>query len=198
MCIRDSYIPHREIVKDQRYTTKMRIVYNASARRIGNISLNDALESGPCLLPKIFDIIVRFRSYKYAIISDIKAAFLQIRVAEEDRNYLRFLWVDDIAKEEPQIVVKRFTSVLFGLTSSPFLLNATIATHMKQYFHINEPVIKQFLRDLYMDDVISGTQSVDEGFKFYLFSKSRMLEGGFELRKWQSNSLELLGKIREH
>ena len=80
------YIPHREVIKEGRDTTKMRIVYDASAKRVGLPSLNDLLETGPCLLPKIFDVVIRFRTYKYAITSDIKAAFLNIRIAKEDRN----------------------------------------------------------------------------------------------------------------
>ena len=127
------YIPHREVICDDKDTTKMRIEYDASAKRFGP-SLNDCLETGPCLLPRIFNILVRFRSYKIAITSDIKSAFLDIRVDERDRDYLRFLWVDDIRKEEPEIVAKRFTSVIVGVNSSPFLLGATIETHMKKYY----------------------------------------------------------------
>ena len=53
--------------------------------------LNEFLKAGPCLLPKILDILVRFRAYKYGLTSDIKAAFLNIRDVEEDRDFLRFL-----------------------------------------------------------------------------------------------------------
>ena len=85
------YIPHREVVKGDRKSTKMRIVYDASAKRSGQPSLNDCLKTGPCLLPKIFDVVVRFRCYKYPLVSDIKSAFLNIRIAKEDRDHLRFL-----------------------------------------------------------------------------------------------------------
>ena len=84
------YIPHREVIREDKDTTKLRIVYDASARNDGP-SLNDCLETGPCLLPKIFDILTRFRTYKYALTSDIKSAFLNIRVDPEDRDFLRFL-----------------------------------------------------------------------------------------------------------
>ena len=192
------YIPHREVIKEGRNTTKMRIVYDASAKRVGHPSLNDSLETSPCLLPKMFDVIIGFRSYKYAITSDIKAAFLNIRIAKEDRNYFRFLWVDDVTKSHPEIVIKRFTSVLFGVNSSPFLLNATIATHMKQYLDINETFVIKFSRDLYMDDSITGTQDISEAFDFYIFIKTLMLEGGFDLRKWHSNSSKLREAVREY
>ena len=92
--------------------------------------LNEFLKAGPCLLPKILDILVRFRAYKYGLTSDIKAAFLNIREVEEDRDFLRFLWISNFVENEPEVVVKRFTSVVFGLNCSPFLLGATIKDHM--------------------------------------------------------------------
>ena len=123
------YIPHREVIRKERDTAKLRIVYDASAKMKNKPSLNDCLQVGPCMLPKIFDIMVRFRCFKYALTSDIKSAFLNIRIKKEERDYLRFLWISDIHEDNPKIVVKRFTSVIFGVNSSPFLLNATIVTH---------------------------------------------------------------------
>ena len=125
------YIPPREVIREESSTTKLRIVCDASARIKNQPSLNDCLEKGPCMLPNIFDIIIRFRCFKYAVTSDIKSAVLNIRVSDIDRDFLRFLWNDDIHKDNPEIVTYRFTSVAFGITSSPFLLGATILVHMK-------------------------------------------------------------------
>ena len=124
------YLPHRNVEKEYRKTTKTRIVYDASAKRLNNPSLNECLEAGPCQLPKVFDILVRFRAWKFALIADIKSAFLNIRIHENDRDYLRFLWIDEILKENSNLVVKQFTSVPFGLKCSPFLLGGTISYHM--------------------------------------------------------------------
>ena len=184
------------MVKENRDTTKTRIVYDASAKRRDNPSLNDCLESGPCQLPKIFNILVRFRAHRYALICGIKSAFLNIRINERDRNFLRFLWIQDIEKEDPEIVIKRFTSVVFGLTSSPFLLGATLNHHMRKYEDINPKFIDQFLNDLYMDDNITGFDDLIIGFDYYLYVKTLMKEGGFIVRKWLSNCQELSKKIK--
>ena len=193
------YIPHREVIREDRSTTKMRIVYDGSAKRKGRPSLNDCLETGPCMLPLILDIVIRFRWNKVALTSDIKSAFLNIRVAEKDRDYLRFLWISDIFQEEDfEIIIKRFTSVLFGLNSSPFLLMSTVKTHMMQYINVNMEFVLQFLRDLYMDDSVTGTQLTDTGFDLYLFIKTSMKEGSFDLRKWNSNDAGLLKRIRDY
>ena len=135
------YIPHREVVRD-RETTRVRIVYDASAKVKDRISLNDCLETGPGLLPKIFEILVRFRCFKYALTSDIKSTFLNIRVKEEDRDFLRFVWATDIINSDPTFIIKRFTSVLFGLNSSPFLLGMTIIVHMSRHSETYKEVVK--------------------------------------------------------
>ena len=96
------YLPHHPVIRDDKNTSKVGIVFDASAKGMGP-SLNDCLYKGQQLTPLIFDILLRFRSYAIALTVDIEKAFLQISVAEEDRNYLRFLWFDDVFKNEPTI-----------------------------------------------------------------------------------------------
>ena len=88
------------------------------------------LETGPCLLPKIFEILRRGRCHKFILVNDIQSAFLNIRIKETDRNFLRFLWIDDLEKNNPNVVIKRFTSVVFGLNCSPFLMSGTAQNRM--------------------------------------------------------------------
>jgi hypothetical protein len=129
------------------------------------------------------------------MISDIEKAFLMVSIAEVDRNVLRFLWVDDISKEKPEIIVLRFTRVVFGVSSSPFLLNATIAHHIGQYEIVDPTFVQRFLENIYVDDLSAGGASVSDTYEFYVKSKLRLAEGGFNLRKFMSNSKELMNKI---
>lgn len=55
------YLPHRPVVKESSSTTKIRPVFDASAKGVNGVSLNDCLETGPCLLPSLVEIILRFR-----------------------------------------------------------------------------------------------------------------------------------------
>ena len=147
------------------------------------------------MLQKIFDVLVRCRSYAYAVTSDIQSAFLNIRVNENDRDYLRFLWIDDIHRADPLIIMKRFTSVLFGLGPSPFLLGATVSTHMEKYLDEYRTLVKKFLRDLYMDDSVSGAQTKKNAIEWYKVCGRLMKEGGFILRKWISNDDDIQESI---
>ena len=67
-----------------------------------------------------------------------------VGMAEEDRDVLRFLWVDAIVKLSPEIGVLRFTRVVFGVVSSPFLLNATIKHHIERYKEADPEFVEKF------------------------------------------------------
>ena len=124
------YLPHRPVIREDKETTKIRAVFDASCK-VNVPSLNECLYSGPNLLARIFDILIRFRQNRIGILADIKQAFLKIPISSEHRNYLRFLWFD---VESGEMIVYRFLRVFLGLTSSPFLLNATIKHHLNKYY----------------------------------------------------------------
>ena len=74
--------------------------------------MNDCLYTGPSLTPDMLDILIIFRLHPVAVVADIEKAFLMVSVRENDRDVLRFLWVDDVELEEPSVVVYRFTRVV--------------------------------------------------------------------------------------
>ncbi|XP_028397211.1 uncharacterized protein LOC114521021 [Dendronephthya gigantea] len=188
------YIPHHAVIRRDKETTKLRIVYDASAKTSGP-SLNDCLYTGPTMTQNIMDIILRFRSHKVAFTSDIEKAFLMIAVSEADRDVLRFLWFDDVWSEQPEIIILRFTRVVFGVSSSPFLLNATINHHIEQYRAQDPAFVERFLRSIYVDDLNSGGNNDYSAYTLYKKSRLRLAEGGFNLRKFVTNSPELMKKI---
>ena len=133
------------------------------------------------------DILLRFWSYPVALTADIE----KISVAEEDRNSLRLLWVDDITKSDPVIQAFQFTRVIFGVSSSPFLLNATVDYHLKRFVDAKPELVNLKLRSIYVDDIVMGSDDIDTAKKLYRESKSIFHEGGFNLRKFSTNEPEL-------
>ena len=77
------YLPHHPMVRRDKDTTKLGVVYDAPARSSG-ASLNDCLHAGPKFDQRIFDILLRFRIYPIAFIADIEKAFLMISLSPED------------------------------------------------------------------------------------------------------------------
>ena len=191
------YIPHHEVIRVDKDTTKLRIVYDASARSGKNsLSLTNCLYAGPPLSPLIYDILLRFRVHKTALIGDIEKAFLNVSVHPEDRDYLRFLWVDDVTSSHPNLQVYRFARVAFGVSSSPFLLNATIHHHFTSA-DISKKFAERVLKSLYVDDFVGGDDSDNSVFEMYENLKSSFKSGGFNMRKWVSNSEALQKRIEQ-
>ena len=96
-------------------------------------------------------------------------------------DVLQFIWVDDISKDLPALRVYRFTQVVFVVSSSPFLPNATIHFHLEKYIETNEGLLQQLLRSTYVDDIISGGRTEDKVFELYATSKKLFHEGEFNL-----------------
>ncbi|XP_017470739.1 PREDICTED: uncharacterized protein LOC108362309 [Rhagoletis zephyria] len=127
------YMPYKPVYRDDKVTTKTRIVFDASSSEPEGLSLNEHLNSGDNLVADLLKTLLRFRLNKIAMTADIEKAFLQIEVAANDRDALRFLWYERTPTSKfrrPKIVEYRMTRVTFGVTSSPFLLAATLRHHL--------------------------------------------------------------------
>ena len=190
------YLPHHAVIRKDAVTTKVRIVYDASAKESKRgVSLNDCLHVGPSLNPLLLDILLRFRENRIALVGDIEKAFLNVEVDQRDRDFLRFVWVENINEANCKIDIYRFCRVVFGLNASPFLLNGTIRHHLSKYAAIDPKFVEKLVNGFYVDDLVTGENSVKEAVVLFENSKERMASGGFKLRKWLTNNAELREKI---
>ena len=121
-----------------------------------------------------------------AMAADIEKAFLMVSMAEGDRDVLHFLWVKDVKRALPKIVVLRFTRVVFGIT-----VNATIKHHVEKYSATHPEFVNTFLKSIYVDDVSYDADDEDAAFELYMKSEKILAEGGFNLRKFVTNSTRL-------
>eukprot|EP00794_Sanderia_malayensis_P016265 gene16265-biopygen13818 len=183
---KEFYIPHKPVVRELAESTKTRIVYDASARANDNApSLNDCLETGPPLQNLIWSIFVRNRFKPVALAGDLQKAFLQVRIREQDRDALRFHWIKN--KDPSQVEVYRFTRALFGLVQSPFLLGGTIEEHLKSCESEYPEEVKEIWKSLYVDDVITGANNVQELQHLKESAVEIFGRAQFKLHKWHSN-----------
>ena len=187
---KEFYMPHRAVIRENAESTKLRVVYDASARAYdGAPSLNECLHTGPPLQNELWNVIVRNRFHPIAVAGDVRKAFLQIRVKEAERDALRFHWIKD--KSTGELEVLRFTRVVFGLAPSPFLLNAVIQQHLESVQSEYPGTVQEIKNSLYVDDLIAGdtTREGAQQLKHYaveIFNRAR-----FTLHKWHSNVSEL-------
>ncbi|GFW52325.1 integrase catalytic domain-containing protein [Trichonephila clavipes] len=117
-------------------------------------------------------ILNRFRLGKIGVISDIRKAFLQISLHENDTNFLRFLWWEGGYSEKA--VIYRHRRVVFGISRSPFLLAAVLNHHFKQAPEHLEKAAEKLKDSMYVDNSVASVDSSEE------------------LESFQRNSTELL------
>lgn len=87
------YIPHKPVIREEAASTKVHVVYDASAKaHLTAVSLNDCLYPGPTLQNKLWNVLVRSCILPIAVVGDLKQAFLQVQIRETDRDALWFYW----------------------------------------------------------------------------------------------------------
>ncbi|UYV62603.1 hypothetical protein LAZ67_2001287, partial [Cordylochernes scorpioides] len=177
------YLPHRPVYKRNSHTSRIRPVFNASARKRGKLSLNDCLDKGPNLIEIIPRLLNKFRKYEVGVSSDIEKAFLQIGIKEEDRDYLRFLW----HTEDGRLITYRHKRVVFGITTSPYFLKATLSLHLDKAPEHLKITAEQLKSSFYVDNCLSSFQNVEETEKFVKESTELLSTACFNLRDWVSN-----------
>ncbi|CAK9799110.1 hypothetical protein ANTPLA_LOCUS1901 [Anthophora plagiata] len=183
------YLPHHAVIKESSETTRIRVVFDASARTSTGISLNDTLLNGPNLQDSLYKLLLRFRSYSYVLTADIEKMFRQIRVHPNDRIYQRILWRD--SRDKP-IKTFQLNTVTYGTTAAPFLAVRCLqqlADDERDKFPVAAAIFKN---DFYMDDLLTGASTRELALKIREETIGLAKLGGFNLRQWTSNDESLI------
>ena len=182
------YISHHGIVKDSA-TTPLRVVYDCSAKQSSNDpSLNDCLMSGPSLVNDLLSVLIKFRSYEHACISDIEKAYLMVGLDVNDRDATRFLWPENPSDKNSPVNVYRFKVVFFGGTCSQFLLNISLKKLLRNF---DNSITKDIDNSLYVDNLAYSCKHQEIIIEYYNASNSLLSSAGFTLREWATNSRAL-------
>jgi len=152
------YLPIHGVFKDSSTTTKVRPVFDASARTSTGASLNDTLERGPNLYPLLTDILLRFQNHAIAYSADISKMFLEIKLQPQERDLHRFLNRNQAGK----LVDCRMTRVTFGVRCSPFLATQVIRDLAVNHSESHPEASRTILESFYVDDYISGSSTLEE------------------------------------
>jgi len=126
------YLTHFPVVKKDRSTTKVRIVFDTSAKYNG-IALNDVIYQGPKLQNNLFDVLLRFRRYPVSLACDIAEIYLRVELDPKDRTCHRFLWRDIYMNMKQKPERYEFNRLVFGINSSPFLVQFVSQFHAECY-----------------------------------------------------------------
>ena len=185
------YLPHHGVQKKSDPDRPTRIVWNGS---FGRLSLNSQLSEGPNLIRDLLGCAIRLRMHPIAITADVKGMFLQFKILPEYFKYQRFKY-----RKNPKDPIQDFylSRCTFGLRDSPSKSCSITRLHAQKY--LNDPDLceaaKSIERNIFMDDFLSGADSVEEGFKLYQDVLKIMADAGLPMVKWTTNSKELKARF---
>jgi hypothetical protein len=188
------YLPMHAVYKASSSTTKIRAVFDASARSSTGVSLNDTLLVGPTMHPPLVDVLLRFRLHPVAITADISKMYRAVELADSDKDLHRYVW-----RSDPNESLKdyRMTRVTFGVSASSFAANMSVKQNAIDYSHEYPMAAEVVKKSFYVDDCLTGATDSKSALILQQQLTELFSRGGFVLRKWNSNDPSILEKIPE-
>ncbi|XP_059222185.1 uncharacterized protein LOC131996637 [Stomoxys calcitrans] len=195
-CSRDStrfyYLPHHAVIKPESTTTKVRVVFNASSSTSNGTSLNDVLYPGPVLQKDLTILILKWRFFQFVFNGDISKMYRQILVNPSHASFQRILF-----RRSPDLPIQDYElrTVTFGVNCAPYLAIRTLLQLAEDVQSIY-PLASDILRNsMYVDDALVGAHSVSDAIGARLQLVQALKSAGFQMRKWTSNSRDILSDI---
>ena len=149
------YVSIQHVVKPENKTTRMRLVINSSLKcpKTG-LSLNDMMMKGPNVLGNIWELLMRFRGYRYGLVSDISKAYHSLKTGMLEKHLRRVVWRN--GKKGAVWKVYSFMVVAFGDRIAAVLLQIAIRITSEVYKDIDLVASHKLLSDMFVDDLTSG------------------------------------------
>lgn len=184
------FLPHHGVIRESSTTTKLRAVFDASAATTSGLSLNDILMVGPTVQDDLLSILLRFRQHKYVISGDIEKMYRAIDVIASQRSLQQIIF-----RADSNLPLKTYSlnTVTYGTASAPYLATKCLVSLAATT--TNQTVKSSIERDFYVDDYLSGDNSISGVVELSREVSSILASANFHLRKWQSNSPLVLAQI---
>lgn len=147
------FIPHSCVIKPDSTSTKLRVVFDASAKTSNGYSLNDTLLSGPAIQIEQFDLLLDFRCHDKVVMADVTKMYRQVYLHELDSWFQCILWRNDPSEA---IQAYRLKTVTYGEAASSFL--ACRALHqVGEEIRSQQPRVAELIqRCFYVDNLMMG------------------------------------------
>lgn len=188
------FLPHHAVVKESSTTTKVRTVFDASMKTSSGISLNECLCVGPVIQSELFDLLLSWCKYEFALSSDIEKMYRMMYINREHADLHSILWhrpgTDGIA-------TYRLLTVTFGTSSAPF--QATRGIHeVGEIIKTSDSELADIIQKcFYVDDFLKSFPTIEMASEVRKKLSETLNEYGFKLRKWKSNDQRVLDGVEE-
>nr|CAH7746010.1 unnamed protein product [Callosobruchus chinensis] len=186
------YMPHSGILREDSLTTKLRVVFDASAPTSSGFSLNHLQMAGPTIQQELLNILLRFRQHKYVVAADIAKMYRQALVQPDERPLQRILWRKN---PEDELEVWQLNTVTYGTKSASFMAIRCIFQMANENAELHPEICEIIKSDFYVDDLLTGADSIVEATNICKGVRDVLNQGCFELRKFYSNDDEVLKSV---
>ncbi len=178
------YLPVHAVVKESSTTTKIRAVFDASAKSATGISLNDQLLVGPTVHAPLIDVLLRFRWHRIGLSTDVSRMYRAVLLPSNERDLHRFVW-----RRQPNEALKdyRMTRVTFGVASSSFAANMSVKQNAFDHAGDFPLAAAAVHNSFYVDDGLVGADTLSEAVCLQKQLQSLFGLAGFLLRKWKAS-----------
>ncbi|XP_076382768.1 uncharacterized protein LOC143260628 [Megalopta genalis] len=146
------YLPHHAVMEGNSTTTKLRVVFDGSAKTASGVPLNDTQMVGPPTQDELLDILLRFRKHGIVVSADVAKMYRQIAVRGEDRSYQGILW-----RFSEHDVIGRYSlnTITYGTAFASYLATRVLQQIGKYCAHSLPDVSEVIRSDFYVDDLLT-------------------------------------------
>ncbi|KAF2883762.1 hypothetical protein ILUMI_22407 [Ignelater luminosus] len=186
------FLAHHPVIRNDKRTTQIRVVFDGGLKSSKNISLNDVILNGPVVQNELFDILILFRSYKYILINDTRQMYRSVMVHHNFKSFQNILWRDN---PEEELKCLQLQTVTWGLKPSAYLATRCLIELADKYKDKYPLAAAALENNTYIDDILCGANDIEETLSLQNELISLLMLGHFQLHKWVANSSELLRNI---
>ena len=177
------FIPTFMVVREDKSTTKYRLIVNGKFE-FDKRCINHYLLSGPNVMNRLQDVLIRFRYHKYVVTCDVSNMFLRIKVPASDSKFLRFFYRDSSGT----LKIVEMTSHAFGLTQSPFVVMEAVRRSVSKAEQLSTSTSDALLKDSIVDDVLTGCKNFEQLKELAAEIKTFYASINMHVHKWATNS----------
>ena len=181
------YLPMHAIRKEESTMTKLRVIFDASAKFSIGISLNNSVLVGPTIYPPLISVLLWFCTHRVALTTDVSKMYRAVELVPVDKDLHRFVWRNN--PKDP-LLDCRMIRVTFGVSASSFAANMAVKQNALDYAMEYPLAAKSMDDSFYVDDGLTGADFIQEAIELQCQLQDLFSKGGFYLRKWNSSDHE--------
>lgn len=157
-----NFLPHHHVVKESSTTTKVRNVFDASAKTSNGRSLNDILYVGPTIQPDLFELLIQWRQNEFAFCGDIEKMYRQVRIGP---HHALFQCILLQPPDSDEIKIYKLLIATFGTACAPFQAIRALDEISKR-IQDTQPELSELIRKkFYVDDLLGSARSIEKAIK---------------------------------